>query len=636
MKTKTMKKTHLALALSAVIALSACSKQDASTTDVSKLATTATDASTPSTTSTTNTQQLQSQIDSNTTAFFKARPQLATQVGLDEKAAGQYFANKMDDLSLEAETQLRATMSAAAKQISQQTVSDDGINLDNQRVTANLFNYYAGVDGFEQGYIDTWMGHSPFIVNQINGPLIDGPATLQNAQQIKNKKDADDYLARLVAFETYIDNVNSKLEIDSASGWIMPKALIKSTLNFLDGYTTAPAGEHTLVTSLKTKLEKIAELSDEDKNLIIEQATQNVAKHVYPGYKKVAETLRRYEDKAPTADGIWAQKDGDKFYLEMVKRLGDTQMTPQEVHDKGLAEVERISAEMDTILKAEGYNEGTVGERMIGLTDEARFIYDDSDEGRAKLLSDLNGIIKDINLRMPEQFATTPPYPVEVRRIPEATEDGEAGGRYTAPTLDGSVPGIYWINLRDMKAVPSFDLPTLTYHEANPGHHWQIALNLAQDSLPIIRRVASYNAYSEGWALYSERVAWEMGVYKDAPFSDLGRLKAEIFRAVRLVVDTGMHYKKWTREQAIQYMTENTGMGEVETTAEIERYMAWPGQALGYKLGMITFLELRDHAKQALGEKFDIKEFHDVILLSGAMPMSVVEMKINDWIASKG
>ncbi len=237
--------------------------------------------------------------------------------------------------------------------------------------------------------------------------------------------------------------------------------------------------------------------------------------------------------------------------------------------------------------------------------------------------------------RIGEQFATRPPYPVEVRRIPVEVQDSAAGGQYTSPAIDGSKPGIYWINLADMKANPKFDLKTLTYHEANPGHHWQIALNLAQEQLPLLRRIAPYNAYAEGWALYSEQVAYEMGMYKNDPFGDLGRLKAELFRSVRLVVDTGLHAKRWSREQAIQYMASNTGSASSDVISEIERYMAWPGQALGYKLGMLKILELREYARKELGQQFDIKAFHDLVLLGGAVPMSVLDQRVKQWVASQ-
>jgi uncharacterized protein (DUF885 family) len=300
-----------------------------------------------------------------------------------------------------------------------------------------------------------------------------------------------------------------------------------------------------------------------------------------------------------------------------------------------LDEVARISKEMDVILKANGYNEGSVGDRMTALAEEPRFLYADSDEGRAQLLAALNGYIAEMELRMPEQFATKPPYAVEVRRIPVEVQDSAAGGQYTSPSIDGSKPGIYWINLADMKANSKFDLKSLTYHEAIPGHHWQIALNLAQEQLPLLRRIAPYNAYAEGWGLYSELVAYEMGMYKDDAFGNLGRLKAELFRSVRLVVDTGMHAKKWTREQAIQYMAQTTGTASSDVISEIERYMAWPGQALGYKLGMLKIVELRELARTELGAQFDIRAFHDLVLLSGAVPMKVLEQKVKHWITSQ-
>ena len=353
------------------------------------------------------------------------------------------------------------------------------------------------------------------------------------------------------------------------------------------------------------------------------------------GYQQLAAAVRTELPKARVESGIWAQPDGDNFYAYSVKQLGDTDLTPEQIHQIGLDEVARISQEMDSILKAQGYKDGSVGARMAALNGEARFLYEDSDAGRQQVLDDLNTYIAEINQRMPELFATQPPYPVEVRRIPVEIQDSAAGGQYTSPAMDGSKPGIYWINLRDIKANAKFDLKTLTYHEANPGHHWQVALNLAQEHLPLLRRVAPYNSYVEGWALYSELVAKEMGMYKEDPFGDLGRLKAELFRSVRLVVDTGMHAKKWTREQAIAYMAETTGTTESDVVSEIERYMAWPGQALGYKLGMLKIVELRSYAKEQLGDKFDIKAFHDLVLLGGAVPMSVLDTKVKNWVASQ-
>jgi len=272
---------------------------------------------------------------------------------------------------------------------------------------------------------------------------------------------------------------------------------------------------------------------------------------------------------------------------------------------------------------------------MNKLSDEPRFLYENSPEGHAKLLSDLNKQIEEIMVKAPMMFASMPEQRVEVRRIPEVSQDGEAGGFYTPPSLDGTRPGIYWINLRDMKANASYGLKTLTYHEAVPGHHFQIALNMAQTDIGLLRQNAPFNSYVEGWALYSELLAKEMGMYANDSWGDLGRLQAELYRAVRLVVDTGLHAKKWTREQAIDYFHASTGIAMVDVVAEIERYMAWPGQALGYKLGMLEFVELRKQAEEHLGDKFDIREFHDIILLNGARPMASVRNDIEQWSKQK-
>ncbi|HHL32215.1 MAG TPA: DUF885 domain-containing protein, partial [Oceanospirillales bacterium] len=358
-----------------------------------------------------------------------------------------------------------------------------------------------------------------------------------------------------------------------------------------------------------------------------------VANKVYPSYQRVIRQLEDMSMSATEESGIWAQPNGVAYYQDAVKMLGDTDLTPQQIHQLGLDEVDRISKQMDKILRAQGLTTGSVGQRMTSINDDPRFLYEDSDQGREDLINDLNAYIQEISAHMDELFASRPKYAVEVRKFPKSREESAPGGMYTNPPLDGSQPGIYWINLRDIKANPKFDLKTLTYHEAIPGHHWQVALNLEQSNLPMLRRIAPYNAYVEGWALYAEKVAAEMGMYKNDPFGDLGRLKAELFRAVRLVVDTGLHYKKWSREKAIKYMAETTGTVESDVVAEIERYMVWPAQALGYKLGMINILRLRANARKQLGDSFDIKSFHDLVLLGGAVPMEVLNHRVEQWLS---
>lgn len=566
--------------------------------------------------------------------LFSARPVSASMYGLSEADAGGPYNDRLDDYSPQAESKLRKNMRALNAQL-KALGPQKGQAEENRQVMMDINNYFAGDAAFDIGYIDVWMGLSAFPINQINGPLIDVPNTLANNHVIKSYQDAADYLKRLTAMGSFVDQVLAKSENDIGQGWLAPKVIIEKTISGLESFIEPEAEQHPLVKHISDSLAAIEDINEEDKQLLITQATKAVTDMVYPAYQKVIAQQSALLDKAPTTAGIWAQPNGEAFYRSAVKVLGDTNLSPQEVHDVGLSEVTRILAEMDAIFQSEGMTEGSVGERMTALNDDPRFLYEDSDAGREQLLADLNGHIEAINKRMPEQFGTAPPYEVEVRKFPKSREASAPGGMYNSPSIDGSQPGIYWINLRDIKANPKFDLKTLTYHEANPGHHWQVALNLAQDSLPMLRRIAPYNAFAEGWALYSELVAYEMGMYENDPFGNLGRLKAELFRAVRLVVDTGLHHKKWTRKEAIKYMAETTGTVESDVVAEIERYMVWPGQALGYKMGMINMVKLRQHAKDALGDKFDIKGFHDLILLGGAVPMSVLNQKVDAWIASK-
>ncbi|MFC3195854.1 DUF885 domain-containing protein [Marinicella sediminis] len=616
------------LTLSLLTVLTACQEQppaDSSQTSVAEPEVVVTDTAIP-------VSPLDANFKASAQVLFHARPHYATVLGVDEELAGGAYNHRLDDYSPESEAQMRNRMRQINAQLTTLETANK-VDAANQLVMMNLNRYFSGHEDFDIGYIDLWMGLSPFVVNQINGPLIDVPNYMVSNQKINNLKDAEDYLARLDGYDAFLQGVMAKLSADTGKGWIPPKVIIEKTIAGLEAFIAPEVSEHPLYQQFEQQLNVLEGVSEEDKKRMVQEAATHIKDGVYSGYGLFIDAMNQLLPKATESSGIWAQPNGEAFYADAVKMLGDTDLTPEQIHNLGLSEVERISAEMDAILVANGHTDGTVGERMLAINDDPQFLYEDSEAGRAALIADLNRYIDEINVRMPEQFATKPPYEVEVRAFPKARQASAPGGMYSSPKLDGSQPGIYWINLRDIKANPKFDLKTLTYHEANPGHHWQVALNLAQDSLPMVRRIAPYNAYVEGWALYSELVAKEMGMYENDPYSDLGRLKAELFRAVRLVVDTGLHHKRWTREEAIEYMAGSTGTVESDVVAEIERYMVWPGQALGYKLGMIKLVELRDRARQALGERFDIKAFHDLVLLGGAVPMSVLEDKIEQWIA---
>ena len=573
-------------------------------------------------------------IEEHTLAYVMQQPALATSLNLSNDYVAHYN-QQLPDYSPEGMKKLQNTMKKAA--LALENIELVGLPADSKlhlQVNQVIDNYYAGSQNFDAGYIDTWGGHLPFIVSQIAGPLIDIPKILENQQPVTNLAQANDYITRLEALAVMVEQVREKVAYDASKGIILPKKLFPNTLKFLNAFVSPKVDKHSLMTSFESKLAQ-ASIGDERmvKGLML-PAHNVVSQQIYPAYQNVNELMVSLRNKAPVGDGIWAQPNGSEFYQHEITFLGDSDLTAAQIHDIGLSEVKRISDEMDKLLQSQGLTTGSVGERMVALAEDPTQLFADSDEGRQELLDYLNQEIDTIMEKAPQLFATMPTIGVEVKRIPKVIEAGAPGGFYTPPTLDGSRKGEFSINLRNMKEVPKFSLKTLTYHEAAPGHHFQIALNMEQTDIGLMRQNAPFNGFVEGWALYSELVALEMGMYEGDVWGNLGRLQAELYRAVRLVVDTGLHYKKWTREEAIDYFHTTTGTGLSDVTSEIERYMAWPGQALGYKLGMLKFVELRQTAERELGDKFDIKAFHDLILLKGARPMSVVESDVMTWIES--
>ena len=341
--------------------------------------------------------------------------------------------------------------------------------------------------------------------------------------------------------------------------------------------------------------------------------------------------------KSATHDaGIWRIPNGEKIYQAALRSNTTTNMTADEIHNIGLEEVARIETEMDAILQGEGLIEGPLSERVAAMMTRADQIYEDSDAGRAAMISYLERLNEDIMAKAGDYFVTLPPQPLEIKRIPEFTQDGAPGGYYNGPALDGSRPGQFYINLKDPVDNPKWTLPTLLYHEAAPGHHFQISRAQLIEDVPILRKMSPFTAYTEGWALYAEYLAAnDMEMYDDNPLGDLGRLQAEMFRAVRLVVDTGIHHKRWSREQAIEYMAEKTGNSAGDVEREIERYAVWPGQATAYKTGQLAILRLRKHAEDELGEKFVLRDFNEAVLANGAMPLGILDEYIKAWVAER-
>ncbi len=396
----------------------------------------------------------------------------------------------------------------------------------------------------------------------------------------------------------------------------------------IEARSLAEPADHSLVTSFRKRLDD-AGVDDSDAH--VATTAHLIETEVYPANKRLVAALKDLRKDAGSEAGVWRLPNGEAFYRAMIRHMTDTTMDPREIHEIGLAEVKRITTEMDAILRAEGYTEAPVGERMSALGEEERFVYPNTEEGKTRLIADLNAQMAEIEPLLPQWFGILPKAKVVVKRVPVYAEQSATGGFYDAPAMDGSRPGTYWINLRDTAIWPSYSLKTLTYHEANPGHHLQTVIGMEQQS-PILQTVLYSNAFGEGWGLYAEALAKEMGLYDDDPFSDLGRLQDELHRAIRLVVDTGMHALKWSREEAIRYMVETEGTHPSEAEAEIDRYIVWPGQALGYKIGMLQIQALRAEAEAAMGESFDIRGFHDEVLRNDAVPLDVLEAKIERWM----
>jgi uncharacterized protein (DUF885 family) len=399
--------------------------------------------------------------------------------------------------------------------------------------------------------------------------------------------------------------------------------------------TVSPAPQdNPLVTTFVARMKNAQGLDAAEQASLAGEATEAVANGVYPAYARMTAALETQRPAALTqAAGVGRLPDGAAYYALALKQMTTTDYTPEQVHALGLSEAARVSAEMDALLKSQGLSNGTVAERVQALHKDPRFLLPNTDEGRAQLLAKYQQILDEVNARMPEYFRTVPPEKLQVERVPTAAEDSTAGAYYQPAAMDGSRPGTFFVNLRDVGETATWTMKTLAYHEGIPGHHFQIATAMHLKGLPLIRQQTLYAAYAEGWALYAERFAAEIGMYKDDPFGDLGRLEAELFRAARLVVDTGLHAKDWTREQAIAYMVGTTGMNESEVITEVERYMGQPGQACAYKVGQLKILELRERAKAELGAKFDLKDFHAVVLENGGVPLTSLEELVNEWIA---
>lgn len=494
-----------------------------------------------------------------------------------------------------------------------------------QQLSSRILDYYLDI----QARGEKFMYHD-YPLNQMFGLQSEFPNFMTTLHPVNNRVNARNYVKRLNKVGKKFDQVLEGLHIREEKGIIPPRFVIRRVLDEMTAFTKTPVTENSLHTVYAEKLAKL-KLDQQTQQTLLGEADKAIEMVVYPAYQRLIDYFTLLEPKATDDDGLWKLPDGDNCYAYQLRANTTTEFTPQEVHEIGLSEVNRIETEMKGILKGLGLPTNKIAKTIQELSKDPRFLYPNTDEGRAEALAEYQLIIDHVNENLDHLFDLRPAVGVKVERIPEFREKTSAGAYYMLPSMDGKRPGVFYANLRDMNEVVKFGMRTLAYHEAIPGHHFQLSIAQGLKGLPTFRRVLPFTAYIEGWALYAEKLCRENGFMGDT-YSELGYLQSELFRAVRLVVDTGIHYKHWTRQQAIDYMVEHTGMPETSVVSEIERYIVMPGQACAYKLGEIKIVQLRQKAQKALGNRFDIKKFHNAVLRNGAMPLDLLEQEIDKYI----
>ena len=470
-------------------------------------------------------------------------------------------------------------------------------------------------------------------LNQIGGAHLNAIEFLSDMHQINSYIDAKNYIQRASLFDESFEGLLTILEKQAEENIYAPDFVYVHVINQLNELMIHDIENHPLYSQFVNKISK-TDISEENKIALANELEEVINNHVTRGFSLLKDFMIETQEYANTSDGIWSLPNGDEYYQLQIRSYTTTDYTANEIHEMGVNEVKRISNRMGEILKNLGYDteNKSVGQIMNDLNEDPKFLYADTPDRKDIVIADYTAMVKEAQEVMVNYFATMPKADVIVKAVPEYSEQTAAGGYYQSPALDGSRPGVFYANLYDIKQTPTYSMRTLAYHEATPGHHHQIAHSLENDSLTLYRRFGyRTSAFSEGWALYSEQLALEAGLASNK-YDELGILQSELFRAVRLVVDTGMHHKKWSREKAMDYMKSKTGMSDTEVRVEIERYLVWPGQALSYKVGMIKMLELRNKAMSDLGSKFDIKKFHSAVLDHGIPPLFIVEQKIDEMI----
>lgn len=536
--------------------------------------------------------------------------------------------DKWQNLSEENSAKELAFAKAALKRIQVIDVN----NLDKQ----TKLSYQLLTQKLEQQIADYKWRHHNYPVNQMFGIHSQIPSLLINQHSIKDVKQARDYIARVKNAKKLLEQLTEQLKIRENKGIIAPKFVfehvIRDSKNLLIGAPFDKGADSTLYADFTDKVNKL-DISKTEKSALINELVSALSHEFKAGYQQLISYLTALEKKADNKDGAWKFPHGEDFYNNALQRTTTTDLSAEEIHQIGLNEVKRIHDEMRVIMTKVGFK-GSLNEFFQFMRHDKQFYYAGDEAGRTRYLTEATALINTMKGELDQLFITKPKADLKVKKVEAFREKSAGKAFYQQPAPDGSRPGIYYANLYDMEAMPTYQMEALAYHEGIPGHHMQIALKQELEGIPKFRKFGGYTAYSEGWGLYSEMIPKEIGFYQD-PYSDFGRLAMELWRACRLVVDTGIHTKKWNREQGIEYYVNNTPNAKSDAIKMVERHVVMPSQATAYKIGMLKIVELREKAKQQLGDKFDIREFHDVVLTNGAVPLNVLEAMVNDYIQNQ-
>jgi uncharacterized protein (DUF885 family) len=560
--------------------------------------------------------------------FALSSPELLTHLGILEKLGLHGHNAKLADASVARETK---QFHQLAKDLRILRSYDRRRQSKAQLLSTDIMDWF----------LDDQLCGEPFRfhdypLNQMFGVQSDLPNFMLTIHPLVSQTEARNYIRRLSKFGVRFDQVLEGLQMREQKGVLPPRFVIRRVLDEMTAFAGQPATENPLYTVFKEKLAAL-KLDESEQQRLLADAEAQINTVVYPAYQKLIAYFTALEAKATDDDGVWKLPDGAAFYAHCLRSNTTVELNPAQVHAIGLAEVARIETEMKAILSHLGYRDVENAPRKLQeFAKEERFLYPNTDEGRTQALADYQRILDDINASLDNLFEIRPRAALKVERVPEFREKTSAGAYYQMADLGGGRPGVFYANLRDMNELSKFGMQTLSYHEGIPGHHFQLAIAMELRGLPFFRRLVPFTAYAEGWALYAEKLVRENGAYANDPYSELGCLDAELFRAVRLVVDTGIHAMRWTRQQAIDYMAQHTAQALESIVSEVERYIVMPGQACAYKIGELKLLELRQKARQALGDKFDLRQFHNVLLKNGSMPLSLLEQVVEEYIQGMG